>query len=623
MSEYKVGVALMLKDGLSPALSALSHKLLGVHKSITEIENGMNRWKLAIAGAGLAFGGSALVKGVIGLVEHAKEFEHEMAKGRALGLSSIDMAKVAAQAWQNTRDVMGTSAAGAVNTIGSLYSIVGLDEALTLSKQFEQANRVLASVGKGAEGSAYIIARAGELMGQFTDPKSGHLDVARFSGFLDTIVKSVIATHGKVGANEWLAYGKQAGPAAGGLSPDGMLTTTAIIQAMGGFRAGTAAAAMAREFAGGIMSQRVAKELVHVGAAQEGDFEIGRGGQVIAKTGAMRELVDALRKDPLTAVNDILLPKLIKAGIDTNEKMIAEMYHIFSTAPAQRMGYELYRGRAQIEAERERAKLAMGVGGANANRSTDPMDVEKGARSAFNNMLTALGDGALKAAVPMMLELTGVFNRIAQLGTAHPEAVLNIIKLVAGIGVLLVVLGGAAVIAAAGTLGAIAAGIAALGLALTFVPWGKVAEQFNSFGSAIQFVIRTVSAAINPISTLAYWIGRLAASWIGGMFGGGKGGAPGKEGAPIPTNPYTKFPQGAHGLPHMPPSLGKQGYNAVPPPAGGGQAGQGGSIYMDGRKVGEIVSKHQSDAANGPLRGSAYYDGGATFVPADYTYARS
>jgi hypothetical protein len=49
---------------------------------------------------------------------------------------------------------------------------------------------------------------------------------------------------------------------------------------------------------------------------------------------------------------------------------------------------------------------------------------------------------------------------------------------------------------------------------------------------------------------------------------------------------------------------------------------QHGSIYMDGRKVGELVSKHQARSANGPLQGSGYYDGGATWVPADYSYAR-
>jgi hypothetical protein len=51
-----------------------------------------------------------------------------------------------------------------------------------------------------------------------------------------------------------LNYAQQAGPAAAALDDQGIYTTAAIMQAMKGFRAGTAAQAVQRQFSGGVMT---------------------------------------------------------------------------------------------------------------------------------------------------------------------------------------------------------------------------------------------------------------------------------------------------------------------------------------------------------------------------------
>jgi hypothetical protein len=45
-----------------------------------------------------------------------------------------------------------------------------------------------------------------------------------------------------------------------------------------------------------------------------------------------------------------------------------------------------------------------------------------------------------------------------------------------------------------------------------------------------------------------------------------------------------------------------------PPPASGGTPGKQGSIYLDGRKVGQLITGRMADRASQPLEGSPYYD---------------
>jgi hypothetical protein len=45
-------------------------------------------------------------------------------------------------------------------------------------------------------------------------------------------------------------------------------------------------------------------------------------------------------------------------------------------------------------------------------------------------------------------------------------------------------------------------------------------------------------------------------------------------------------------------------------------------VYMDGKKVGAIVTGHQVASASGPVQGSGYFDTSAAYVPVDFGYAR-
>jgi hypothetical protein len=370
------------------------------------------------ASTGVGPGTMAAAAGAVGIFETLKqsmEPAHQVAMLKLLGLDEGQITAMQDQAWRTAQAVPGTTFGAALAAQGEMYSIVGVEGALKLSQPMAQLERVLGVTGKGgAGGEGYTLTRATELMGQLTDPDTHQVDLEKFTRFLDITARTSIASHGKITPKDWLGFAKQSGPAAAGLTEQGFLTEAAIMQAMGGLRAGTAAASIQREFAGGIMPQRIAKELVRLGIAKGDDFEIGRGGQVIAKTGAMKDVVKEFQADPRAAIMDIIIPAMERHGMTSVQDQSQEVYRLFATETGRREAYELIRGRVQIGQERER--LQKGMVGADAMavlQGQDPMQVTESFTAAFKNLLGALGGPMMQGAIPIMNGLASSMNAMA------------------------------------------------------------------------------------------------------------------------------------------------------------------------------------------------------------------
>lgn len=357
----------------------------------------------------------------------AKEYQHQMAQMETLFGNSPNAPQMLGaardKAWEITRNVRGTEVGENLKTIGEMYSIVGASNALALAPKLAMMDQVLANAGKGKEhGSAYVMTRANELLGTLLNPTTHQVDLPAFEKMMDLMTRVVIGTHGKVTPAEWLAFAKQAGPAAGNLTDEGFYTAAAVIQATSGQRAGTAMQAMNREFVGGVMPQRTAEELVKLGIAQAGDFEVKKGGHIVAKTDAMADLVAKLQRDPLSAFVNNIIPALERAGVTTKEQFQREIYKIFTTSTNQRLAWEIYRGREQMGQERGRMMSSLSTGAAyDVIMNKDPAAVTKGFTAAFHNLLAAFGDPLLSAAVPNMIMLTGAMNAMQGVVRAHPQ----------------------------------------------------------------------------------------------------------------------------------------------------------------------------------------------------------
>jgi hypothetical protein len=369
-----------------------------------------------------------MVAGGVGLWAGAKLFEaateplHQEAMLPQLGLTAQQIPQAREAAWRTARAVPGTTYAEALKIIGEQSPVLGFEGALDTNEMMARASSVLKRVGKGSDDDVMKLTRSGELLGQFIDPSTHLVDRGFHKRFLDWATQAVIGTHGMVTPSEILNLAKQGGPALGSLSREGFFTEVAIAQAMGGNRAGTAAAALQRQFAGGKMTGSVAEELMALGIAKPGDLTIGRGGHVFAKADAMKDFVDRLQRDPLSGFTDVLIPALERAGVDTAEKFGRMTYRIFGTGPAQREAYELYRGREQIRRERNFVMGGMGVDAAKTvQHSSDFGQATQNFTSAWETLMGAVGSPMAKAAIPAMNAFADAFKGLAETAAGHPK----------------------------------------------------------------------------------------------------------------------------------------------------------------------------------------------------------
>lgn len=64
MADYKVGVSIVLQNGVSGVLAVISRDLLGLRLPIKQIEDGFKAWKPAILAAAGVLAAGELVKGL-------------------------------------------------------------------------------------------------------------------------------------------------------------------------------------------------------------------------------------------------------------------------------------------------------------------------------------------------------------------------------------------------------------------------------------------------------------------------------------------------------------------------------------------------------------------------------
>jgi hypothetical protein len=146
----------------------------------------------------------------------------------------------------------------------------------------------------------------------------------------------------------------------------------------------------------------------------------------------------------------------------------------------------------------------------------------------------------------------------------------------------------------------------ALTAAVTFVTTG-IPNRFIGLGAAIADAIRAMINSVREFFSMppmAPAVPALPAPSSGVWQPGG--------GALMPIPPVPAIPGGGGALMPIPLESAaprKQSYNAVPPPAGGSQGGGGGDVYLDVKKVGDILAREFGRSMGGPIQGSALFDG--------------
>ena len=493
MDAYKIGIRLTVHGGAAAAVAAIGKELSKVNFTADQLTTKFGRMHVAL---GAAFGGATLA-GLTAFVKKTADLSHQLTQIRKLGnQTSADITKITSQAINVTKQVAGINERQALEIYGSVYSLVGKRDALKLMNPLAKFDVMMANTTgnftEALSGSRDLV-RAAEQIGRLTDA-TGEVDLNKFSHFLDFATKVGEVTHGQVGAQQWLQIAKQGGPALMGMTDRSLAALAVLSQYMGGPRVGTAIMSTMQQFAGGTMYARNAQALQDIGILKSDEWSTkGGGGRVILTPEARSRLAKEFNQ-PLDAVLGDLIPKLKAAGYTDPDKMIQELFAIFSRQTTQRVFADLIRNKGQIVRELNRINSSPGLDQALGLANTyDVKQNIKNLDAAWRDLMYALAGPNSSTEISVLKLLTGGINDFTAAVRATPPVVIK--ALAGGLAALSAVLVGAGAVALMGALGVggwIALGITALGAAVAAVPWrtafADISDGLKKFGTALAWL---------------------------------------------------------------------------------------------------------------------------------------
>jgi hypothetical protein len=504
MDAYRIGVSIVLANGVSPVLAIIGKDLLGLHTSTSAIERNFRGWSAALISVGSIMAGGAILGAVTKLAEKAADFQDAMTKVSQLN------PKVAALVNRGEIQKMsygiGTQLGMKVEDVAKVYG--GIYGVLQDPKEAEELTPIAARYarlmemrhpGSHPEASVNTLMRAGELSGRLTDD-NGKIDNDKVKGWFDLAARLEAATHGQVNPEQLLGLAQQGGGVAlRGLSTEGYEHMAIMAQMMGGQRAGTALMSLRAQM-GGSMLKRSAQAMQDYGVLQDGEWT-SEGGHVSLTEAAQKRMTSMVSRDPMEFVND-LISKLEAKGVTNKDDQMTALQRILGRQTTQRMIADMMLARTQIQREtqglEQGATVNEGLKGYDGNIHANMQNLE----SSWHNLMVAIGgpEGEHFAAIlgGMARAINGV---TAMVNRISPETMDLIMKTLIGVGAGLIALGvivGGALVTTfiSGAVligGAITAIVVAAGT-LIALNWPAISRMFTGIGQGISSFIDYIAA---------------------------------------------------------------------------------------------------------------------------------
>lgn len=410
---YSVAVKLSLINHVSAGMLMISKSLATTGQDVDKLNA-----KLASIGKQGAIGG-LMVAGGLGIaamfkapLDEAKKFQNEVERFRSLGLGD----KV-------TNDAV--KFASGMNTYGtSIRENLGLlRDAQTVFGDFHEAQMVVPLLSKmkfanaalyGDEGGA-MKDRAFMDMLKVIEMRGGLKSEEAFNKQANMIQQVQTATGGRVGANEYLNFIKTGGVAAKGMRDDKFYyNMEPLIQEMGGFRVGTGLMSGYQNLVQGRTTARAAEELMRLGMLDPKKVIYNKIGNIKQiKPGAVNGS-DLMVEDPFQWMQKVMLPAFASKGITSQQAILNEIGAIFTNRTASNLYSTMFLQQANIE---KNMKLNAGAAGINeldknAKNTLSGKQLEFGAK--WRDLMLNLGAVVLPLAIKVLDKLNPALKDLAK-----------------------------------------------------------------------------------------------------------------------------------------------------------------------------------------------------------------
>lgn len=509
MDAYRIGVSIVMANGVSPVLAVIGRDLLGLNTNVSKIQSNFAGWSTALIGVGSILTGATILGALTKIVEKTAEFQDALTKISQLNpkvaelVKSGDIQKLAF----NVGTSLGMKVEDVTKVYGGIYGVLQdpqeAEELTPIAARYARLMQ-MRHPGSKPEASINTLMRAGELSGRLTDD-AGKIDPKKVDEWFDMAARLEAATHGQVNPETLLGLAQQGGGVAlRGLSQEGYEHMAIVAQMMGGQRAGTSLLSLRSQMSGAML-KRSAEAMQNYGLLQDGEWS-SEGGHVTMTDPAQKRMLNLVNKDPMAFVNEIV-DKLEKKGITNKDDQMVALQQILGRQTTQRMVADMLLARQQIEREtkglEQGATVKQGLGMYGNNITANMQNLS----TAWHNLIIAIGGPEGERFGRFLGQLAGIVNRVtAEVNKLSPETIDLIFKATAGFAAGLVAIGGVLTVATislmVGAPVAIAAAVTGVvaGVA-TFVAlnWQGVKDIFAGITSAISGFIDQIVAIYDKV----------------------------------------------------------------------------------------------------------------------------
>ncbi len=373
LEAFKIGVSISVIDHASMGLVALSRNFMQTEADALALEKRIKSIKSLAIGGGIMAGA-----GIFGLslfkapLDEAIKYEQQLNKIKALNLdmrfgigSTKGLEQFALAISQNTK---GTTQTEALKLVTETQSITGdilhtKELVPALSKMRFGMETYMSALGKGeghgAQSSKQFadIIKVMEMRGLMRD-----FSEAKMNNLADLFTKNYVASGGMVKPSDFLAMMKTGGVAGKSIGEDFLFAMGHIIQETGGSRAGTQLMSGYQNLVAGRMPQQVAETLNKLGLLQKDALHYGKTGHITKVDPGGLAGSELFRERPDLYMTQYILPALKKSGVDiTNQnEVLMRLNSLAGQRTATNELAQLFIERGQIANYISQAKNAKG-----------------------------------------------------------------------------------------------------------------------------------------------------------------------------------------------------------------------------------------------------------------------
>lgn len=592
---YAIAVKISMQNGVSSVLRVIQRDVLGLNQQVDFTQKGLNRLKLAAAGGMAATVGVAGMMGFAKLIEAGAKVQNQQQLMLAAGISNQQVAEATAAAWQTTAKVMGTGVVDNMKAVQDLRIAfasasangnvaLASSDAIKYMPLLQQAKMVVqAQLGQDSGDQVYDYAKSLEMIGATMDPK-------RFATLLDAMTKASLASGGRVSGAGFFSAIKYGRSAAQGWGDDFIGDVLPLlIQEMGGGGGGSGGPGNAlmsayQTVVAGKMSNKAAEEFAKFHLLNKGSVIYTTTGDVKGVRAGGVKGSDLFQDNPYQWVQQVLMPALKAQGVTDPAAIRQDIAYLFGNRTASQIMDMFATQQARFQGSAALNDNAQGIGAwgslVNQNLSTNWQAFVQALVGTPDNpggLVAVLGLPLVPKATAFLHELTVHINEFVVWASSHQAQLRIAEEVILGLSVAMTVLGGIAVVSAigamigsGGTLALVAAGVVGVAAAFGLLAAGikELELAFPSLFPSADHTHMHLSAPVGRFHT-RNWTPDAGWQQVGGQI------------VAMPGPPPFQRPLDPR------------------------EMGRGGDVYLDGKKVGNILWRGLKNQLTAPQTGSS------------------